>query len=1180
MFARVFIDRPVLAWVISIVIVLFGLAALVRLPITQYPEITPPTVTVTGVYPGANATTVADTVAAPIETQVNGVENMLYMSSSCGNDGSYTLTVTFEIGTNLDTAQVLVQNRVQQALPQLPQEVQRQGLIVRKRSANILLVVNIYSPDNSRDQLYLSNYATIQVRDDLARIKGVGDAMIFGQQDYSMRAWLDPEKLAYYGLTVTDVANAIREQNVQVAAGQLGQEPTVPGQSFQYTLSTLGRLNDVEQFRNIIVKVAPDPDAADESTPADLGPLAGGAALGTTMSRPIVRLKDIARLELTAKSRDMSSAMDGQATVGVAIFQLPGSNALDTADTVKARMEQLKKRFPPGVDYKVRYDTTPFIRQSVDEVFNTLIDAIILVAFVVLLFLQDWRAMILPMIDVPVSLIGTLAVMHLFGFSLNNLTMFGLVLAIGIVVDDAIVVLENVETWIAKGYDSREATIKAMGEITGPIIAITLVLCCVFIPSAMIGGITGQFYKQFALTISVAMLISAVNAMTLTPSRAAAIFRAPKGGGHRVTETMPRWGWALFLGWAGFRIAEFVAHKLGGHLPLIPDSSPTLIEGDYPTYAEDWAIYAARHAPYFLPGIIVGAIVAPYLNAILRVFYKGFNWAFTKATLGYKRIVGWMLRGAVIVLLLYLVLVGATYKAFTSTPTGFIPMQDQGYLIVAVQLPDAASYERTDAVMKQADEIIRKTLGVKGTVAINGMSFVMGANGSNFGSIFVILEGFDTRTGDPQQNGFVIMQKIQASLTRDVQDAQIAVFPPPPVMGLGSAGGYRIMVEDRGDLGPQGLQTEVNSMIGKMREDKELGPAFTVYRANVPQLFVDVDRVRCKQMGVPLTEVFAALQAFLGGQYVNDFNRFGRNWQVNIQADAKYRMEAEAIRNFRVRNDRGEMVPLRSVATIEDAQGPVVIQRYNTFPAAAINGNLPPGASTGESIKHVEKAADEGLSSRASTEWTDLFYLQITEGSSSIYAFLGAVVLVYLVLAAQYDSWSLPFAVILVVPMCMFSALAGVWGLSPLFGMKPEMNIFTQVGLIVLVGLASKNAILIVEFAEKLRKSGKPLREATLTAVQMRLRPIIMTSFAFVLGVVPLVLAKGAGAEMRITLGIAVFSGMIGVTFFGIFLTPVLYYSIEWLIGLRRSSHLAEGTPNETPGSAAGIGDAARGEKA
>jgi multidrug efflux pump len=1167
MFARVFIDRPVLAWVISIVILLFGVAALFVLPIAQYPQIAPPTVSVSCTYPGANAVVVSNTVAAPIEQQVNGVEGMMYMQSASNNDGSYALTITFALGTDLNMAQVLVQNRVSQATPLLPEEVQRQGVLVRKRTPDILLVANVFSPDESRNQLYLSNFATIQIRDELARIDGVGDVFVFGQQDFTMRAWLDPDKLAANGLTAPDVVAAIREQNIQVAAGRVGGEPALPGVAYQYTLNALGRLETVEQFKDIIVKTGgPAAPTGGDVVQAGGVPASPTPAPPTDAAiLPAVRLGDVARVELTARTQDITNTLDGQPSVGLAVFALPGSNSLDVAERIKARMAEVKRRFPPGVDYAVRYDTTPFIRQSVEEVYNTLLDALLLVALVVLLFLQDWRAMILPMIDVPVSLFGTLAVMYLAGFTLNNLTLFGLVLAIGIVVDDAIVVLENVERWIAQGFDAREATLRAMSEITGPIIAITLVLSSVFLPSAFLGGVTGQFFRQFALTISVAMMISAVNAMTLTPSRAAAIFRSQaQPGGHHETETLPRWGWALLAGYAGYRLLGAIF----GRLPLEPEAMPAVAYD--PATLRLWGQWIAARAAYMAPGIVVGWLVGPWANAVLRRFYRVFNRGFEAAAGGYTRLVGRLIRVAAVVLVAYVALAGLTYYSFTRTPRGYVPLQDKGYLLVSVQLPDAASTQRTAVVMRQIDDLVRSTPGVAHTTTVTGQSFVLGATGSNFGTMFVILEPFEDRKNDRSKNGFAILAQLTATLTREVQDAQVLVLPAPPVNGLSPAGGYRIMVEDRGDLGPQGLQTEVNNFIKEINQAPGLGTAYTVYRANVPQLYVDIDRTRCKQMGVPLADVFGTLQAYLGGVYVNDFNRFGRNWQVTVQADAPFRMTADYIRNLRVRNNRGEMVPLGAVARVEDITGPTVIQRYNTFPAAAVNGSLPQGVSTGTGIAGVEAAAERSLSNQATTEWTDLFYLQTTEGSSAVYAFIGAVVLVYLVLGGQYNSWSLPLAIILVVPMCILSAVGGIWLFSLLIpAARPEVNIFTQIGLVVLVGLASKNAILIVEFAEQRRTHGMPLREATREAVRLRLRPIVMTSFAFILGVAPLVLARGAGAEMRVTLGITVFFGMLGVTFFGIFLTPVFYYVIERLIAGHETAQVPH-DPQTPPGARAG----------
>jgi multidrug efflux pump subunit AcrB len=1128
--ARFFVDRPVFAWVISIVITLAGVVAGYFRPIAQYPEITPPTISVSCVYPGANAEVVANTVAAPIEQQVNGVERMLYMSSNSGNDGSYSLTVTFEIGTDVNMAQVLVQNRIQLAIPQLPEEVQRQGLTVRKRSPDILLVVNLYSPDGSKSQLDLSNYATINLRDEMSRISGVGDVTIIGQQDYAMRVWLDPDRMTYYGLTAPDVVKAIREQNVQVAAGQIGQEPAPPGQAFTFTVSTLGRLSDPEQFRNIVVKIGSTPGA----TPSGGAPSAGASA-GPVYSddplmraRPVVLLRDVARVELAARNMDIRNTMDGQPTAGLAIFQLPGSNALETADNVKKRMNELSRQFPTGIAHTVRYDTTPFIRQSVDEVFNTLRDAVILVAIVVLFFLQDWRAMILPMIDVPVALTGTFIVMSLLGFSLNNLTLLGLVLAIGIVVDDAIVVLENIERWIAQGEEPRTATIHAMGEITGPIIAITLVLSSVFLPSAFLGGVTGQFYRQFALTIAAAMMISAINAMTLTPARAVSIFK----NSHQ-KEALPWWGVCGLLGWLTLWLCE---RFLGPHLGLIAgENHPTETPSETPNL---WVVWLWRVA-FFVPGAVAGWFLTRPINSALAWVFKWFNRGFSWITERYGRTIAVLLRISLIVLIVYGGLLVLTYFGITRTPTGFIPFQDRGYLLVSVQLPDAASVQRTSEILAKVDKIARKTPGVAHTVGIAGQSSVLGANGGNFASMYVTLDDFDARAGDRSLNAFAIYLKLQAELRREIEDATIMVFPPPPVSGIGTAGGYRIMVQARQGQDPHALQTATDRLVRQIGKTPGAGTATTQFRATIPQLYADIDRRKCKQLGVSLEDVFATLQTYLGGTYVNDFNKYGRTWQVYAQADAPYRINADYVRNFRVRNDRGQMVPLGALATIEDTTGPVSILRYNMFVSASVNGNLPQGTSTSEGVALVTEGADEALPSGFSTEWTELFFLQIREGNAAIYAFLGAVILVYLILAAQYESWSLPLAIILVVPMCLLSAIAGV----RLAGI--DINIFVQVAFIVLVGLAAKNAILIVEFAQEQRREGLNLRDATLKAVRLRLRPIIMTSFAFIFGVVPLVLATGAGAEMRATMGVAVFSGMIGVTFFGIMLTPIFYYVIE-----------------------------------
>jgi multidrug efflux pump len=1128
--ARFFIDRPVLAWVISIVIVLLGAIAAALLPIAQYPQITPPTIRVTATYPGANSQVVADTVAAPIEQQVNGVENMLYMSSQSSNDGSYTLDVTFELGTDINIAQVLVQNRVAIAQPQLPDLVKATGVVVRKRSPDILLVVNLYSEDNPAtgrpyyDQLYLSNYATINLQDALARLDGVGDIFSFGGQDYSMRVWLDPDKLASRNLAAGDVIRVLREQNVQVAAGQVGQPPVPRGQDFQYTLSTLGRLIEADQFAGII--------------------------LNTGKEGEVTYLRDVARAELGAKSQDQSLTLDGRPSVGLAVFQLPGSNALDVADRVKARMRELARRFPPGLKYAIAYDTTPFIRESVAEVFNTLRDAVILVAVVVLLFLQDWKALLLPVIDVAVSLVGTFAVMALMGFSLNNLTLFGLVLAIGIVVDDAIVVLENIERWLAKGLPVREATIRAMNEITGPILAITLVLSSVFLPSAFLGGITGQFFRQFALTISVSMLISAINAMTMTPARAASIFagRRPGEHGHQGKEALPWWFFALLGGLAS---AWALAPTLGVSLGLPAGEEAGEAPGGLKLTLLTWAIYFVLFLPGAAAGGALGWVIIRPVNWALGRLFRGFNWVFDRVTELYGAVVGWALRLSVIVLLLYAGLLGLTGFGFTQIPLGFIPQQDKGRLIVNVQLPDSASLERTADVMAKVETIAHETPGVAHTIGNPGRSFVLNAIGSNLGTAFVTLEPFHERRG-PGLGAEAIAAELRRRFRREIPEARVNVFGAPAVDGLGNAGGFKLMVEATGDVDYNALQNQADNLVVSGNKQPGLVGLFNGFRSRTPQLYVDIDRTKVRSMGVALTDVFDTLQVYLGGYYVNDFNRFGRTWQVNLQADAAFRVNAEAVKQMKVRNADGDMVPLGSVVDIRDSVGPLTVTRYNMFPAATITGSSLPSVSTGDVLRLMESLSDKELPRSMTYEWTELSYLQKQAGKVEQFrdlrqnpfsAFVLGSVLVFFVLAGLYESWSLPLAVILVVPMCLLSALAGV-ALA-----RMDINIFVQVGFVVLVGLACKNAILIVEFARDRQLEGASRFDAAVEAAKVRLRPIVMTSFAFVLGVVPLVIAEGAGAEMRRTLGTAVFAGMIGVTLFGIFLTPVFYSVVRWLTG-------------------------------
>jgi multidrug efflux pump len=1135
MLARFFIDRPVFAWVISIVIVLVGWMSLVSLPIAQYPAITPPTIQVACGYPGASAQVVADAVAAPIEQQINGVENMIYMSSQCNNDGSYSLVVTFRLGVNLDTAQVMVQNRVAQALPMLPDVIKATGVTVKKQSPSILLVVNLFSENNPAtgepyfDQLYLSNFATIQVRDALARVDGVGDVLEFGQQDYSMRVWLDPDKMSSRNLTATDVIKVLREQNVQVAAGQIGQPPVPRGLDFQYTMTAQGRLTESQQFGNIVVKTGDDGQ--------------------------VTYMRDVSRSDLGARSQDTMCRLDGKPSVGLAVFQLPTANAMATAERLRAKMRELERRFPDKLEYAIVYDTTLFIQESVSEVFNTLRDAIILVAIVVLVFLQDWKAVMLPLIDVAVSLIGTFAVMKLMGFTINNLTLFGLVLAIGIVVDDAIVVLENIERWLAKGLNVREATIKAMDEITGPIIAITLVLSAVFLPSAFLGGISGQFFRQFALTIAVSMIISAVNAMTMTPARAAAIFagRRHDASGHVAgREALPWWFFALIGGFATYILLwPIFAPDFG----LLDEASGAHgLPGSLKRTIATVGLSVALILPGALAGGIVGWIIIRPVNWLLGWMFRGFNAVFEAFTRFYGVTVGWCLRLSVVVLLLYGGLLGLTYFSYTKVPGGFIPNQDKGYLIANVQLPDSASQARTVEVMDQIEKIVARHPGVAHIVDIPGQSFVMNGVSSNFGSVFIILKPFHQRRS-PELYSEAIANDLRGELFMAITQAQVLVFGAPAVDGLGNAGGFKLMLESTGNTDLQALETETANLGAKGSAQPGFIGLFSSFRASTPQLFVDVDRVKCKTMKVDLNDVFDTLQAFLGSYYVNDINRFGRTWQVNIQADAPYRINADTVKQFRVRNASGDMVPLGSVATIRDDQGPVFVLRYNMLTATAINGAVMPNVSSGTVIETMERLCKTELPRNMDFEWSELTFLEMeanrTETLADLLqnpfmAFVGAVVLVFLVLAALYESWTLPLSVILVVPMCLLCALAGVIVASM------DLNIFVQVGFVVLVGLASKNAILIVEFARDRHNAGASLFDASVEAAAARLRPIIMTSFAFILGVVPLVFAHGAGAEMRRTLGMAVFTGMLGVTLFGIFLTPVFFYVVRSVTESRR----------------------------
>ncbi|MCI0465183.1 MAG: efflux RND transporter permease subunit [Gemmataceae bacterium] len=1095
MFSRFFIQRPIFASVLSIIVTLAGGVALFTLPVAQYPEIAPPTVEVSASYPGANAEVVANTVAAPVEQQVNGVEGMMYMSSQCTNDGSYNLTVTFQHGVDLNIAQVLVQNRVALAQPILPELVRRNGVTVKKKSTSVLMIINLFSPDGSRNNLYLSNYATIQLKDELSRLAGVGDITYLGRRDYSMRVWLDPEKLALRGLSTSDVVRAIEQQNTQVAAGQIGQPPVPSGQVFQLTMSTTGRLIDPEQFGEIILK---------------------NDARGR-----LVRLGDVATIQLGAQSYDQTCTLDGQPSVALSVYQLPGSNALDVAGAVRAKMEELRARFPAGLDYAIVYDTTPFITESIREVTKTLRDAILLVAAVVLLFLQNWRTALIPLVAVPVAVIGTFAVMAILGFSLNNLTLFGLVLAIGIVVDDAIVVVEAVERQLEHGLPPREATLEAMRLVSGPVVAVGLVLSAVFLPCAFISGITGQFYRQFALTIAVSTLLSAFNSLTLSPALAALLLKPENKG--RVRQPLPRLAFVIVAAWLGY---TFLGPWLERSVAQLPPELADQLRG-----LTGWTALAV--------GMAAGWLVSRPLNWILGWFFWIFNAGFDYSTGLYTRVVAVLLRGSLLVLAVYGLLLVLTYWGFTQTPTGFIPQQDKGYLLVNVQLPDSASLQRTEVVMRQIERVARGTPGVSHTVAIGGQSMLLGANAPNFGSMFIMLDDFHQRL-EPERASDVLAARLQTELQDGVTEGLVQVFDAPPVEGLGTAGGFKIVVEDRGDAGPDALQAVADRIVQKDDATPSLEGLYTSFRARTPWLFLKIDRTAAKMRGVSIAEIFQTLQVDVGSLYVNDFNRFGRTWQVNVQASDRYRRRVTDLKHLRVRNDRGQMVPFGTVAQVEDRLGPVMIVRYNMYPAALINGRPGPGVSSGQAITLMEQLALPELDPSMRLEWTELALLQLQTGNTAVVAFTLAVVLVFLVLAAQYESWSLPLAVILVVPMCLLCSITGV----VLAGM--DINIFTQVGLIVLVGLACKNAILIVEYAKKRRDAGVPREQATLEACRLRLRPILMTSFAFIFGVIPLMLSQGAGAEMRRTLGVAVFSGMLGVTLFGIFLTPVFYYVIQW----------------------------------
>ncbi|GLH19521.1 multidrug efflux RND transporter permease subunit [Pseudomonas atacamensis] len=1036
-FSQFFISRPIFAAVLSLLILIAGAISLFQLPISEYPEVVPPTVVVRANFPGANPKVIGETVAAPLEQAITGVENMLYMSSQSTADGKITLTITFALGTDLDNAQVQVQNRVTRTEPKLPEEVTRIGITVDKASPDLTMVVHLTSPDKRYDMLYLSNYAILNIKDELARLGGVGDVQLFGMGDYSLRVWLDPNKTASRNLTATDVVTAIREQNRQVAAGQLGAPPAPTAQSFQLSVNTQGRLVSEEEFENIVIRAGDDGE--------------------------ITRLKDIARIELGSSQYALRSLLNNQPAVAIPIFQRPGSNAIDISNEVRGKMEELKKGFPQGMDYSIVYDPTIFVRGSIEAVVHTLFEALILVVLVVILFLQTWRASIIPLVAVPVSLIGTFAVMHLFGFSLNALSLFGLVLAIGIVVDDAIVVVENVERNIELGLTPVEATKRAMREVTGPIVATALVLCAVFIPAAFISGLTGQFYKQFALTIAISTVISAFNSLTLSPALAAVLLKSHDAPKDRFSKVLDR----IFGGW----------------------------------------------------------------------LFRPFNRFFDRASHGYVGTVRRVIRSSGIALLVYAGLMVLTFFGFSSTPTGFVPGQDKQYLVAFAQLPDAASLDRTEDVIKRMSDLALKQPGVESAVAFPGLSINGFTNSPNAGIVFVTLKPFDERK-DPSMSAGAIAGALNGQYA-NIQEAYMAIFPPPPVQGLGTIGGFRLQIEDRGNLGYDELYKETMNIINKSHNVPELAGLFTSYTVNVPQVDAAIDREKAKTHGVAVSDIFDTLQIYLGSLYANDFNRFGRTYQVNVQAEQQFRLESGQIGQLKVRNNKGEMIPLATFIKVSDTSGPDRVMHYNGFITAEINGAAAPGYSSGQAEKAIEKLLKEELPNGMTYEWTDLTYQQILSGNTALFVFPLCVLLAFLVLAAQYESWSLPLAVILIVPMTLLSAITGV------IISGGDNNIFTQIGLIVLVGLACKNAILIVEFAKDKQEEGLDPLAAVLEACRLRLRPILMTSFAFIMGVVPLVFSSGAGAEMRHAMGVAVFSGMLGVTFFGLLLTPVFYVLIR-----------------------------------
>jgi len=1037
-FGHFYIDRPRFAAVLSILIVLIGALSYAGLPVTQYPEIAPPTIVVNASYPGASPQVIADTVATPLEQEINGVENMLYMTSQSTSDGAMSLTVTFEQGTDLDTAQVQVQNRIARGEPKLPEDVRRLGVIAQKSSPDLMMVVHLLSPDESLDELYISNYALIQVRDELARIDGIGELIVFGAREYSMRVWLNPERMSALQLSVNDIVEALRAQNVQVAAGKLGQPPMPLENAFQYTVTAQGRFIDAEQFSNVIVKRGED--------------------------GRLTRLRDVARIEIGGRDYVRNSYLNGKQAVALGVFQRPGSNALDTADEIIRTMERLSASFPPGLEYRIIYNPTEFIKESIFKVYLTIFEAILLVVLVIILFLQSWRAAVIPIVAIPVSLIGTFAVMSAFGFSLNNLTLFGMVLAIGVVVDDAIVVVEDIQRNLEKGLEPRDAARVTMTEVGSALISMALVLVAVFVPTAFLGGIPGAFFKQFAITISVATVISAFNSLTLSPALGRLMLRAPK-------------------------------HRQNGN---------NNNEAERPNFV-----------------------------------FRAFNYVFERARWRYGRIICALIRRPAIMMLVFFILLGCTYAIYQKVPGGFIPQQDQGYLIVLVELPKGASLERTDAVVQKATAIAQKTPGIVNVVAIAGLSAATFTTSSNSAAMFVLLKPFAERGRDQAAN--VVVGQLYGALNT-IKEASFFVIDPPPVRGMGRGGGFKMIVQDRSGRGLTELEATAWQLAGAANQNPKLTQVFSTIDSSTPQFFLDIDRARAEMMDVPVQNVFEALQVFLGSMYVNDFNLFGKTYQVIAQADATYRFDPMDIMRLRAKNANGEMVPLGSIVKARQVQGPDRIVRYNLYPAAEVQGSGVPGVSTGDALIEMERLAKELLPPGFGFEWTEVALQEKLGGNIGIIIFPLSVLFVFLLLTAQYESWSLPITIILIVPLCILFALAGVW----LRGM--DNNILTQIGFIVLIGLASKNAILMVEFARQREDEGMNHIEAAAEAAQIRLRPILMTAFSFILGVVPLMLSQGAGAEMRQVLGTTVFSGMLGVTLLGLFLTPVFYVLVRGVV--------------------------------